>query len=102
MPLCEGGPGSHPTPNHVMGNLQSTRHSLWVIRPAQHMAKNSIFYSRSAVPNILQYYFGIGEDDVKQGLIPDDTPKVLHDMNRSVPATFWMHMVQLHHGFAYL
>jgi hypothetical protein len=31
------------------------------------------FYGRFTVHNILQYYFGTGEDDIKPGLIPGNT-----------------------------
>jgi hypothetical protein len=44
-----------------------------VIRLTQHTATNFIFYSRFAVHNILQYYFGTREDDIKPGSIPSDT-----------------------------
>jgi hypothetical protein len=35
----------------------------WVIRPIWHSATNFIFYSKFAVHNILQHYFGTREDD---------------------------------------
>jgi hypothetical protein len=43
------------------------------MRLTQRNAANFIFYSRFAVHNILQYYFGTGEDEEKSGSIPGDT-----------------------------
>ncbi len=54
-------------------NGQSTWHSRQVIRPTWCTTINLIFYSEFAIHNILQYYFGTGQDDKKPGPIPGDT-----------------------------
>jgi hypothetical protein len=53
------------TTSHVIGNGRSTRHSRQFIRQTQCNATNFIFYSKLAVHNFLQLYFGTGEDDKK-------------------------------------
>jgi hypothetical protein len=61
-----GGGGSRFSPNtsHVIWKqtVNSTR-SKQVIRPPQFTARNFIFFRWTAVRNILQHYFGSGEDD---------------------------------------
>ncbi len=49
------------------------QHSQWVPRLTWRTATNFIFYSKFAVHNILQHYFGTGEDDKTQELTPGDT-----------------------------
>jgi hypothetical protein len=58
-----GGYSSHPTPVTWYGNGQSTQYSRWVIRPTRRTVTNFIFYSKFSVHDILQCYFGTGEDN---------------------------------------
>ncbi len=71
VPLCaEEGLGYHPTPVMWYRNGHLTQHSWKVIRLTQSTTINFIFYSEVAVHNILQYYFGTGDDNKWPGLIP--------------------------------
>jgi hypothetical protein len=56
--ICRGGGvSSHLTPVTWYRNGRSKQHSRSVIRPTWRTARNFIFYKRTAVRNILQYYF---------------------------------------------
>jgi hypothetical protein len=48
----------------------------WVVRLTQRTATNFIFYRRTAVRNILQDYFGSGEDNDQSGSIPGNTQQI--------------------------
>ncbi len=64
VPILAGkGLDSHATPVMWYGNGQSTQHLRCVIRLTRRTARNFIFYSRTAVHNILQHYFRSEEDD---------------------------------------
>ncbi len=57
------------------------QHLRRVIRPTQRTSTNLLFFRKFAVHNILQYYFGTGQDDKKPGSIPSETI-IVKDMNK--------------------
>jgi hypothetical protein len=93
VPLCAGGWGAHFSPStcHMMGSGRSTQQPGRVIGPAKRTATNFIFHSRFAVHNILQYYFGTGEDDIQPGSIPGDIRGAFQ------PKPNWTHIFILLH-----
>ncbi len=73
VPAGVGGLRSHPTPVTWHGNRQSMQHLWWVITLAGALLQFAHLTDEFVVHNMLQYYFGTGEDDELPGSIPDDT-----------------------------